>query len=340
MKPFALEIQQGITPDTPAAKRRWGVRLAILLFLGFLVFLDSPSGFCQQQPAGGQKTKAEDQQTNQGEEKTEGAKDAASSAKAQKPAWRVQVQKQQFGGPLISISAKKAPLAPVVAELERQIGIPIVLTPLVKEQYLTTDFSRVTLEVAFGEVATAIAAQRPTFDYIINGGADGMSEKKVIAVYLIGYNETPPRTGPYTAHEAAGTLVSVYIPATLEEQKQIEEKRKKDLIVSVKDGRFQVRAHEMALTEAAEAIAVKVGVPFIILSRDYNQKELDQVVDWDIKDATLEEIAAGWFPDAVRLYLRTDFETGSTRPLRITIERSSREQAEQAEGRTQQNVEP
>ncbi len=186
----------------------------------------------------------------------------------------------------------------------------------------------------------AIAAQRPTFDYVINGGADGISERKAIAVYLIAYNETPPRTGPYTAHEAAGILVSMYIPATLEEQKQIEEKRKKDLIVSVKDDRFQVRAHEMALTEAAEAIAVKASIPFIILSRDYNQKELDQKVDWDIKDATLEEIAAGWFPDAVRLYLRTDFETGSTRPLRITLERSSREQPQQGEGRTQQNVEP
>ncbi len=307
MKPFALEMQQGITPNTPAAKRRWGVRLTILLFLSFGTFLGTPVGFCQQ-PTSGQKSRA---QEDQQKEKTEGAKDkdAASSAKAQKPAWHIQVQKQEFGGP-------------------------------VKEQILTTDFSRVTLEVAFSEVTTAISAQRPTIDYIINGGADGISEKKAIAVYLMGYNETTPRTGPYTAHEAAGILVSMYIPATLEEQKQIEEKRKKDLIVSVKDDRFQVRAHEMALTEAAEAIAVKASIPFIILSRDYNQKELDQKVDWDIKDATLEEIAAGWFPDAVRLYLRTDFETGSTRPLRITLERSSREQPQQGEGRTQQNVEP
>ncbi len=230
MKPFALEMQQGITPNTPAAKRRWGVRLTILLFLSFGTFLGTPVGFCQQ-PTSGQKSKV---QEDQQKEKTEGAKDkdAASSAKAQKPAWHIQVQKQEFGGPLISISAKKAPLGPIMAELERQVGIPVVLT------------------------------------------------------------------------------------------------------------RFQVRAHEMALTEAAEAIAVKASIPFIILSRDYNQKELDQKVDWDIKDATLEEIAAGWFPDAVRLYLRTDFETGSTRPLRITLERSSREQPQQGEGRTQQNVEP
>src|SRR5437588_2637298 len=202
MKPFALEMQQGITPNTPAAKRRWGVRLTILLFLSFGTFLGTPVGFCQQ-PTSGQKSKAQEDQ--QKKEKTEGAKDkeAASSAKAQKPAWHIQVQKQEFGGPLISISAKKAPLGPIMAELERQIGIPVVLTPLVKEQILTTDFSRVTLEVAFGEVATAIAAQRPTFDYVINGGAGGMSEKKVIAVYLMGYNEEPPRKGPYTANEAA-----------------------------------------------------------------------------------------------------------------------------------------
>ena len=119
MKPFALEMQQGITPNTPAAKRRWGVRLTILLFLSFGTFLGTPVGFCQQ-PTSGQKSKA---QEDQQKEKTEGAKDkdAASSAKAQKPAWHIQVQKQEFGGPLISISAKKAPLGPIMAELERRL---------------------------------------------------------------------------------------------------------------------------------------------------------------------------------------------------------------------------
>jgi len=329
MKLFALEMQQGLTPNTPAALCRWGVRLVVVLLLGGVVFLAGPVGFSQQQPAGTENQKAKQDQTIQGQKTTEGAKSAA-SVEPQKPSWHVQVKKQDFEGPLISISAKKTPLATVMAELERQAGIPIVLTPLVKEQLLTADFSRVALEVAFNEVAMAISAQRPTIDYIINGGADGISNKKAIAIYLMGYNEKPPREGPYSAHEA-----------TLEEQKQIEEKRQKDLIVSVKDGRYQVRAHEMSLTEAVETIAIKAGVPFRILTRDYQQKELDQVVDWDIKDATLEELAAGWFPDAVRLYLRTDWETGSTRPLRITLERpSSGTQAEQNEGRTQQNIEP
>ena len=341
MKLFALEMQQGLTPNTPAVLCRWGVRLVVLLLLGGVVFLAGPVGFSQQQPAGSEDQKAKQDQTIQGQKPTEGAKSAASNVEPQKPSWHVQVKKQDFGGALISISAKKTPLATVMAELERQAGIPIVLTPLVKEQLLTADFSRVALEVAFNEVAMAISAQRPTIDYIINGGADGISNKKAIAIYLMAYNEKPPREGPYSAHEAAGILVSMYIPATPEEQKQIEEKRQKDLIVSVKDGRYQVRAHEMSLTEAVETIAVKAGVPFRILTRDYQQKELDQVVDWDIKDATLEELAAGWFPDAVRLYLRTDWETGSTRPLRITLERpSSGTQAEQNEGRTQQNIEP
>ncbi len=160
MKPFALEMQQGITPNTPAAKRRWGVRLTILLFLSFGTFLGTPVGFCQQ-PTSGQKSKA---QEDQQKEKTEGAKDkdAASSAKAQKPAWHIQVQKQEFGGPLISISAKKAPLGPIMAELERQIGIPVVLTPLVKEQILTTDFSRVTLEVSLQRDAAPYGAVHGT----------------------------------------------------------------------------------------------------------------------------------------------------------------------------------
>ena len=78
MKLFALEMQQGLTPNTPAALCRWGVRLVVVLLLGGVVFLAGPVGFSQQQPAGTENQKAKQDQTIQGQKTTEGAKSAAS----------------------------------------------------------------------------------------------------------------------------------------------------------------------------------------------------------------------------------------------------------------------
>ena len=106
------------------------------------------------------------------------------------------------------------------------------------------------------------------------------------------------------------------------------EKKAQELQVSVKDGSFRVLAKKQPLTDVVGEIAAKVRIPFAILTQDTSQAEFDQVVDWDIKDSTLEDLALTWFPNAIRLYLRTDLETNSTRPLRITLERPSEVRAQ------------
>ncbi|HKO96115.1 MAG TPA: hypothetical protein VJU86_03920 [Pyrinomonadaceae bacterium] len=248
-----------------------------------------------------------------------------------KPAekWRVKVN-NQTGIPFISIKAKGAPLADVMAELERQIKVPILLGKLMKKQSLTeVDFTDLSLEMALKTIAQDVRGPLPTVDYKITGGGGvTQARKEPIAIYMTVYNEAPPTVGPYSANESAGLIVSGFVAETPEEEKAYLEKKAQELQVSVKDGSFRVLAKKQPLTDVVGEIAAKVRIPFAILTQDTSQAEFDQVVDWDIKDSTLEDLALTWFPNAIRLYLRTDLETNSTRPLRITLERPSEVRAQ------------
>lgn len=319
MKVFALEMRQGFNPNTPAASSRWGVRRALMFFsVVALVLSASATGLAQESKG------VEQGQTNK-------APATAPPAKTKlKPAekWRVKVN-NQTEVPFISIRAKAAPLADVMAELERQLKVPIILGKLMKKQSLTVDFKDLNLEMALKTCALDLRAPLPTIDYKITGGGGVLqARKEPIAIYLTVYNEAPPSLGPYSANESAGLIVSGFIAETPEEEKAIEEKRKQELQVSVKDGSFRVFAKKQPLTDVVSEIAASVRIPFAILTQDTSQTEFDQVVDWDIKDSTLEDIALTWFPNAIRLYLRTNLETNSTRPLRITLERPSEVRAQ------------
>lgn len=318
MKVFALEMRQGFNPNTPAAIGRWGVRRALGIFSVFALLVSaSATGWAQQ---------------SKGIEQSPTTKAPAIAPSEKQPIptgkWKVKVN-SQTEIPFISIRAKEAPLADVMAELERQLKVPIVLGKLMKKQLLTADFEDLNLEMTLKTIALDVRAPLPTVDYKITGGGGVTQARKVpIAIYLTVYNESPPGVGPYSANESAGLLVSGYVAETPEEEKAIEEKRKQELQVSVKEGSFRVLAKNRPLTEVVSEIAASVRIPFAILTQDMAQAEFDQVVDWDIKDSTLEDIALTWFPNAIRLYLRTDLETNSTRPLRITLERPSEVRAQ------------
>lgn len=319
MKVFALEMRQGLNPNTPAAKSRWGVRRALMFFsVASLILSASTIGLAQQSKP------AEPSQT------TKAPATAPADKTKAKPAekWRVKVD-NRTGIPFISIKAKAAPLADIMAELERQLKVPVILGKLMKKQSLTVDFTDVDLELALKTCAMDVRAPLPTIDYKITGGGGVIqARKEPIAIYMTAYNEAPPSVGPYSANESAGLVVSGFIAETPEEEKAYLEKKAQELQVSVKDGSFRVLAKKQPLTDVVAEIAARVRIPFAILSQDTSQAEFDQVVDWDIKDSTLEDLALTWFPNAIRLYLRTDLETNSTRPLRITLERPSEVRAQ------------
>jgi len=117
--------------------------------------------------------------------------------------------------------------------------------------------------------------------------------------------------------------------ATEDEEKDAREKRKKDLQVAYNDGLFTLHVHKQFLTDVLEEIAAKAGIGLNILTTNGAQKEIDQVVTWDVAAVSLEELTNTWFPSGIRLYSRTDLEKDVSKPLRLTIEPNQDAQAEQ-----------
>lgn len=249
-----------------------------------------------------------------------------------RPAFRVNVI-TNVPIPSISVHAKKAPLSAVVAEIERQMKVPIVLSGQMSSQELTTDFENFTVEAA-----VKLLAPRAIIDYVISGGNGSQaSTKEPKSIYLMAYDEKPPREGPWIANKTGAEMVVGVVYATEEEEKAALEIKERDLQVAFKDNLFTVKVHKQYLTDVLQEIASKANIPFAILTTDGSQQELDQVVSWSIDNATLEELTRTWFPNAIRLYWRTDLESFVSRPLRITIEKNSGVQAEQP---AEQNVTP
>ena len=78
-----------------------------------------------------------------------------------------------------------------------------------------------------------------------------------------------------------------------------------------------------------EELAAKAGIGLNILTTNGAQKEIDQVVSWDVAAVSLEDLTNTWFPSGIRLYSRTDLEKDVSKPLRLTIEPNQDAQAEQ-----------
>jgi hypothetical protein len=250
----------------------------------------------------------------------------------QKPSLRVNVV---TGVPIpsISVHAKNVQLSAVTAVIERELKIPIVLSTKMKQQELTTDFENFPVESA-----VKLLAPRAIIDYVISGGNGELpSTKEPKAIYLMAYDEKPPREGPWTANKSGAEMLVGVVYATEEEEKAALEIKERDLQVTFKDNLFTVKAHKQYLTDVLHEIAAKAEIAFVILTTDGSQKEIDQVVSWSIDNSTLEELTRTWFPNAIRLYWRTDLESFVSKPLRITIEQNSGVQAEQP---AVQNVTP
>src|SRR5207244_12346026 len=119
------------------------------------------------------------------------------------------------------------------------------------------------------------------------------------------------------------------VDATEHEAKDALDKRKKDLQVAYNDGLFTLHVHKQFLTDVLEEIAAKAGIGLNILTTNGAQKEIDQVVTWDVAAVSLEELTNTWFPSGISLYSLTDLEKYVSKPLRLTIEPNQDAQAEQ-----------
>jgi hypothetical protein len=230
------------------------------------------------------------------------------------PKWRVDSMTTPYMA--VSVHAKKAPITEVIAELSKQLKIPVVLAPKIKAETVTTDFDNFPLEAAL-----RLLAPKVIIDYVITGGEGPIpSKKEAIAAYLMALGEAPSREGPFILNKSGAQMVVGTIYATEEEEKAALELKKSMLQVTEQNGIFDVRAEKQYLTDVLQEIADKANIPFSLITTDGTQMEIDQIVTWDIKAVTLEQLTRGWLPNGIRLYSRVDLQSYVEKPLRLTIE--------------------
>jgi hypothetical protein len=263
-----------------------------------------------------------------GKPKTATATDKASSQKRRN--WQVAV-KDSFGVPFITVHAKKAPRSEVAAELARLLKIPVVLGTNLKQEEITTEFEDFPVDAAAKRLAP-----RPVIDYVISGGGDATSpaKKKAVAVYLLSADDKAPKDAPWRDNKSAAQMVVGMVYETEEEEKAAKEKKQNELQVTYDSGLFTLKVYKQYLTDVLQEVAIQAGIPFAILTTNGAQKEIDQVVTWNMSGVNFEELTNTWFPNGVRLYWRTDLASDISKPLRLTIE--DREEDAQAV----QNVTP
>jgi hypothetical protein len=272
------------------------------------------------------KQSAKPPQSKQVRTATPGAMQASQKSRT----WQIQV-KESFGVPFFTMHAKKSPRSEISAEIARLLKIPVALGASVKQQQISGDFEDQPLEAV-----VKLLAPRPFIDYIISGGGDTThpARKVPIAVYLLGEDDKVPADAPWRANKTPGQLVVGMVYATAEEEKEALEKKKSDLQVAYNEGLFTVRVYKQFLTDVLQEVADQARIPFAILTTNGAQKEIDQVVTWNMSGVNFEELTNTWFPNGVRLYWRTDLASDISTPLRLTIE--DREEDAQAV----QNVTP
>jgi len=216
----------------------------------------------------------------------------------------------------VSVHARKAPITEVIAEISKQLKVPVVLAPKIRQELVTTDFDSFPLDAAL-----RLLAPKVIIDYVITGGEGPVpSKKEAVAVYLMALGESPSREGPYVVNKTGAQLVVGNVYATEEEEKAALELKKVMLQVTEQNGIFDVRAEKQYLTDVLQEIADKANIPFSVVTTDGGQKELDQIVTWDIKAVTLEQLTRGWLPNGIRLYSRVDLQSYVEKPMRLTIE--------------------
>lgn len=215
--------------------------------------------------------------------------------------WRVRV----VLSPLVTITlrAKNAPLAAIMADIQKKLRVPIILSPLMNKQYVTLKFDDLPLETAL-----RLLAPEPYIDYVVGGNTE--LQPKYIAIYLNAMNEPPP---PANAGVSVNrdTFVVEGNTEDLTDQ-SADDSEKPPLHVSFKENKLSVRARKQSLLMVLSEIADKVGIPFD------SSYLTGQVVDVEFSDYALED-AVRHLASNVRLYVRTNLQTLENKPLRIDI---------------------
>jgi hypothetical protein len=256
--------------------------------------------------------------------------------------FQLQVTKNEFGLPFISLKANKARAAEIAVALERELDTSVLLSPLMKQLRATVDFEDVPLQTALGLLAPE--------GYIDTGIVTGRPGEAplLVEIYLGAANEPPPppsgaarSVGPQVFVIAGDTESSTDNPSLEETKKRLEEKEKaaaaankgqagdntlaeeedEMIVVKYDDQKklITVRANKAPVTGVLYKIAEKLGIVFELGSIDPDIKVLSEVVDKNLNEYTVLDALRALSPSVV-VYMRTDIHGVEPVPMRLALD--------------------
>ena len=198
----------------------------------------------------------------------------------------------------LTLHAVNARLVSVAAEIQRQLKVPVRLSPLMRRQRVTLDFVDMPLDHGL-----QMLAPRLIVDYVVRGGP---ANQERLGIYLLAANEADPELNASFPNHSE-TLV---IEGDTEAAPTIRE----PVWVSYAGNRLSVQAHNQPLSYVLAQVASKVGVPFDLRS------DTDEMIDIEFNHYTLEQ-AMRSLPPSARFYVRNDFRGPEGKPLRIVSQK-------------------
>lgn len=248
--------------------------------------------------------------------------------------FQLNVEKNDFGLPFISLKANKARAAEIAVALERELKTSVVLSPLMKQLRATVEFEGVPLQTALGLIAPD--------GYIDTGVVTGRPGEAplLVEIYLSAANEPPPppsgaakSVGPQAFFIAGNTEDPRDNPSLEEARKRAEEKEKagegdkeraeeEDPIVVKYDEKTKlitVHANKAPVTGVLYEIAEKLGIVFELGTIDPDIKVLSEVVDKNLNEYTVLDALRALSPNVV-VYMRTDIHGVEPVPMRLALE--------------------
>jgi hypothetical protein len=206
----------------------------------------------------------------------------------------------------ISLKAEKAKMTEVAQELSKRLKVPIFLGTERQNEFLTLEFSQLTLEPALQLMSPTVYV-----DYEINAGSG--EQPKALGIYLFDANQGEP---PLSA-VVNGSTQSMLIEGNTEDggvepENESEEKEEPPLRVFFKDNLLTVKAKKQPLSLVMLKIGEQLGIPVDI------QELNNSVVDADISKLPVEDVVRQLSPN-IRLFLRADLTRSERRVLRLVL---------------------
>lgn len=219
---------------------------------------------------------------------------------------------------IVTFTADKAKAADIALGLERQLKVPVRMSPLVARQVITRKLDRVPLE----DLLHALAPQ-VYVDYEVRWDRP---QEEWVGIELTGFNEREPST-PVEQKAfivlAGSTDDESVTEETLSKDQALkdEEKLTKDppkegpvLDVSVRDGLVSIRARTQMVTAILLDVASKAGMGF------ETRGQLDEAfIDLDVRGLPVDQLPATLARPNFGVLMRRNVTTGASRPVAVLL---------------------